>query len=103
MREWRDIFGYEQIPLGTAGIYIFKHPHTQEILYVGKANDLRKRLYQYTSLGYGSAAEKFDMIQDAINDFPKIDVVESATPTALEQEYIDQHHPMFNVRINESR
>ncbi|OQC53672.1 MAG: UvrABC system protein C [Parcubacteria group bacterium ADurb.Bin016] len=55
---------YKKIPLGIKGVYIFYDFITGRALYVGKAKDLRKRLYSYTKASYGTACEKFKEITD---------------------------------------
>ncbi len=89
--------GYKKIPLGIKGVYIFKDRETRQILYAGKAKDLRKRIYQYTHLGYGKAFDKYQRIADK-HYFIDLLVFKSDDNYLLEDYFIKKHNPPFNTR-----
>lgn len=91
---------YDEIPLGKKGVYEMYDMFTGKSLYIGKAQDLRKRLYQYQSLGYGKA---FDLYQKIETEHPSITIKIYGTdcPAMVESELLLQKKPKYNVRINE--
>jgi excinuclease UvrABC nuclease subunit len=90
-------FAYEQIPLGIKGIYVFFDFNTGELLYIGKSKDLRKRLYSYAELGYGSAYEKINKILEKHNDIEVL-AFKSDDNYLLEDDLIKQYKPPYNKR-----
>lgn len=89
---------YTQIPLGVKGVYVFYDIITDEVLYIGKAKDLRKRVYQYTTLGYGKASEKYDRIIDKEANPIGLLLYKSDENYLLEDELIKKCDPPYNHR-----
>jgi len=89
--------GYKKIPLGIKGVYVFKDKNTGQVLLAGKAKDLRKRIYQYTHLGYGKA---FDKYQKIAGRYSTIDLLayKCEDNFLLEDYFIKTFNPPFNVR-----
>ena len=90
--------GYKKIPLGTKGVYVFYDFFTSKVLYVGKAKDLRKRLYSWTALGYGTA---FDKWQEITKKHLAVGLLafKSKDNFLLEDYFIRRYNPLFNIRI----
>jgi len=88
---------YKKIPLGIKGVYVFTDFLTGKALYVGKAKDLRKRLYSYTALGYGTAYKKW---QEITNKHIAVDLsaYKCDDNYLLEDYFIKKYNPPFNTR-----
>ncbi|MFP8872926.1 MAG: GIY-YIG nuclease family protein, partial [Myxococcota bacterium] len=89
----------ESLPTGS-GVYLFKDARG-EILYVGKAQNLRSRVRQYVAGGDGRIR-----IPALMKRAADVDVL--VTPTAkdallLENELIKRHKPAFNVRLRDDK
>ena len=97
--ELAFVYDYSRIPLGKSGVYVISDIFTGEYLYVGKANDLRKRLYQYAEQPYSAAYRKWREIED--NNNPIINIYYHDTPAVLEATLIKKHKPKYNLRIRE--
>jgi len=89
--------GYKKIPLGIKGVYVFYDFITGEVLYVGKAKDLRKRLYSWTALGYGTAFEKWQKIAEKHYSVGLL-AFKSEKNFLLEDYLIKTLNPPFNIR-----
>lgn len=88
---------YKKIPLGIKGVYIFADFITGKPLYVGKAKDLRKRLYSYTDLGYGTAFKKMQEIEKKHESIGVL-AFKSEDNSLLEDYFIKIFNPPFNIR-----
>jgi len=90
---------YKKIPLGIKGVYVFYDFITGKVLYAGKAKDLRKRLYSYTALGYGTACKKW---RDITSRHLGIGLLafKSDDNYLLEDYFIKTFTPPFNTRID---
>jgi len=88
---------YTQIPLGVKGVYVFYDVYTDKLLYVGKSKDLRKRVYQYTTLGYGPASDKYNKITDK-HDIVGLLAYKADDNYLLEDYLIKKHNPPYNKR-----
>ena len=89
----------ESLPTGS-GVYLLKDARG-EILYVGKAQNLRSRVRQYASGGDGRIR-----IPALMKKAVDVDVL--VTPTVkdallLENELIKRHKPAFNVRLRDDK
>ena len=89
-----------EFPRG-AGVYLMKDAAGQ-VVYVGKAVDLRARVRSYFQAGRGEVrliTERFDEVAD-------IDVVVTATESEaliLESNFIKQFRPKYNIVRSENR
>ncbi len=83
----------------TPGAYLFRDPHG-EVLYVGKAKSLRKRLSSY--FGRDLAARTLAMVEAAAS----VEwIVTDGEVAALMMEYnlIKEHRPRFNIRLRDDK
>jgi excinuclease UvrABC nuclease subunit len=89
--------GYQKIPLGIKGVYVFYDFITGKVLYAGKAKDLRKRLYSYTKARYGTACKKWRAIT---GKHLAVGVLgfKSEDNYLLEDYFIKSYNPPFNTR-----
>ncbi|RKX46206.1 MAG: excinuclease ABC subunit C [Thermotogae bacterium] len=101
MRVDRVIQKMESAP-ESAGVYIFKSGN--EILYIGKARSLRKRLSYYVRVwNVGKASEKAYKIVEQADDLDYIVVNSEDEALILEANMIFQHKPRYNVSLKDSR
>lgn len=89
--------GYKKIPLGIKGVYVFYDFITGKVLYAGKAKNLRKRLYSWTALGYGTAFKKWQEITKRHYGVGLL-AFKSEDNFLLEDYFIKTFNPPFNVR-----
>ncbi len=83
----------------TPGVYLWKDAADQ-VLYVGKANDLRARVRNY--LGYDAAVKNVAMVDHAV-DVDYIAVRNQKEALMLEQTLIKRHKPRYNVRLTDGK
>lgn len=84
----------------TAGVYLFKD-RDGEVLYVGKATNLRARVRQYLS-GHD---ERF-MVRYLVAAATRVDVVPVSNEKEallLENSLIKQHRPRYNVKLRDDK
>src|SRR5690349_1496307 len=85
----------------TPGVYLF-HGENGDVLYVGKAISLRKRVQSYfrrdaaTVLRTGELVERIDEIEF-------LAVSSETEALLLEQNLIKQHRPPFNIRLRDDK
>ncbi len=79
------------------GVYLWKGTD-DEVLYVGKATDLRSRAMQYVQTG----AHKPEMMEHA-RDVDFIAVTTNKEALVLEQTLIKKHKPRYNVRLTDDK
>jgi len=102
-----NICYYTNIPLGMAGVYVFTNEQKivngkeQVVYYVGKAQCLRKRLYQYAEQAYSAAYKKIQQIGDQKNEDPIVWVKYTQDNAVVENELIHSIKPEYNIRVNE--
>lgn len=82
----------------TPGVYLWKGPD-DEVVYVGKAIDLRSRVGSYLDPAAGKTAALMDMAASV--DY--IAVRNEKEALVLEQTLIKRHRPRFNVRLNDDK
>lgn len=87
-----------------AGVYVFKgyyHSHVLEILYIGKAKNLRNRVGQYFS-GSDSRSQIHILMR---NVFSAEYIVTHTEKDALilERDLINQFKPRFNIRLKDDK
>ncbi len=101
-----------KVPIGQAsllpqrtGVYLFSDRH-DNVLYVGKANDLRRRVVQHVQQGLGEAARDAERTQRERTLMAMThEVAWLATDTELEallleESLIKTHRPSYNRRQN---
>jgi len=82
------------------GVYLFKNVN-DEVIYVGKAKSLRKRVISYFLKG--ATDKKSKVIRDIANDF-EIIITESETEALiLENNLIKLHKPLLNIRLTDDK
>jgi len=86
----------------SAGVYIFTSGN--EILYIGKARSLKKRLSYYVRVwNAGKASEKAYKVVEQADDLDYIVVNSEDEALILEANMIFQHKPRYNVSLKDSR
>jgi len=93
-REERIAQQRRELP-DSPGVYLF-HDGEGEILYVGKARSIRKRIASHFSGGDARLTSRVDRIEC---------VVTSTEAEALlaEQSFIKRHRPRFNIRLRDDK
>jgi len=82
------------------GVYLFKN-RNNEVIYVGKAKSLKKRISSYFLKG--AIDKKSKVIREVANDF-EIIVTESETGALiLENNLIKLHKPLLNIRLTDDK
>ena len=89
-----------QLPL-LPGVYLYKNAFG-EIIYVGKAKNLRARVRNYFSDDRLSEAKTGTLISEAA-DLDYIVVENEKEALALENNFIKQHKPRFNVLLKDDK
>ncbi|MCR4336937.1 MAG: excinuclease ABC subunit UvrC [Candidatus Omnitrophica bacterium] len=89
----------QQLPL-TSGVYLMKNA-AGEILYVGKAVSLRKRVQSY--FRKTSILSKTDLLVAGIHDIEHVSTQSEAEALILEASLIKQHLPKFNVELRDDK
>ena len=89
-----------QLPL-LPGVYLYKNVFG-EIIYVGKAKNLRARVRNYFSDDRLSEAKTGTLISEAA-DLDYIVVENEKEALALENNFIKQHKPRFNVLLKDDK
>ncbi|MCD6462532.1 MAG: excinuclease ABC subunit UvrC [Thermotogae bacterium] len=83
------------------GVYIFKSDDT--IVYIGKANSLRKRLLSYIRSSTWSRYYKAQLIMQEATDVDYILVENEHDALMLEANLIRQYKPKYNVMLKDSQ
>ena len=84
----------------TPGVYLFKDTKG-EIIYVGKAKNLRARVRQYARGGDGRAQIRFLLAQLA--DVEVLMTSSEKEALLLENTLIKQHWPRYNIRLKDDK
>jgi excinuclease ABC subunit C len=79
----------------SAGVYLF-HGGDDELLYVGKARSIRKRVASHFSGGETRLTSRVDRI-----DF--LATANEAEALLAEQSFIKRHRPRFNIRLRDDK
>ncbi|MEE2757121.1 MAG: excinuclease ABC subunit UvrC [Myxococcota bacterium] len=83
------------------GVYIMKD-QSGEVIYVGKANNLRNRVKQY--FGQTSDTRFFvALLDEYLNDIDLIITANAKEALILENELIKRHQPRFNVNLKDDK
>lgn len=83
------------------GVYIMKNS-TDEIIYVGKAKSLRKRVRQYFG-SYGKSSAKVKSMVSHIYDFEYIIVENEVESLILESNLIKDNLPKYNILLRDDK
>ncbi len=82
------------------GCYLWKDAH-DEVVYVGKAKNLRSRMRQYVTLQ--DDREKIPLMMQVIKSFDYVVVGSEHEALVLERNLIAQYHPYFNVDFKDDK
>lgn len=85
----------------TPGVYIFKSK-AEEILYVGKAKDLRQRLSSYLRVGAVLSSKSSLMLKRAVA-FEFIVTATEKEAFILEATLIKEHRPRYNILLRDDK
>ena len=88
-----------QVPT-EPGCYLWKDAHG-EVVYVGKAKNLRARMRQYVTLS--DEREKIPLMMQVVRDFDYVVVGSEHEALVLERNLIAQYHPYFNVDYKDDK
>ena len=83
------------------GVYLWKNA-AGEILYVGKANNLRSRVSSYLGPDAGATPERAALVRQ-IADVETIVVPSEPQALLLENNLIKEHRPRFNIRLTDDK
>lgn len=83
------------------GVYLMKD-ETDNIIYVGKAKSLRKRVRQYFG-SYGNSSRKVKSMVSHINDFEYIIVENEVESLILESNLIKKNLPKYNILLRDDK
>ena len=89
----------EKVPT-RPGCYLWKDAHG-EVIYVGKAKNLRSRMRQYVQLTDDRA--KIPLMMQVVRDFDYVVVDNEHEALVLERTLIAQYHPYFNVDYKDDK
>lgn len=90
----------DQLP-DKPGVYIMKN-ELDEIIYVGKAKSLRKRVRQYFG-SYGKSSKKVASMVSKIHDFEYIIVENEVESLVLESNLIKGNLPKYNILLRDDK
>jgi excinuclease ABC subunit C len=85
----------------SAGVYLYKNAEG-EIIYVGKANNLRSRVSSYFREGRLEDAKTDTLVREAV-DVDYIVVANNKEALALENHLIKQKQPRFNILLRDDK
>src|SRR5437870_1524403 len=85
----------------SAGVYLYKNAEG-EIIYVGKAKNLRSRVASYFHEGRIADAKTGTLIREAV-DVDYIVVANNKEALALENHLIKQRQPRFNILLRDDK
>jgi excinuclease ABC subunit C len=85
----------------SAGVYLYKNAEGQ-VIYVGKANNLRSRVGSYFREGRAEDAKTDTLVREAV-DVDYIVVANAKEALALENHLIKQKMPRFNILLRDDK
>src|SRR5947208_4223782 len=85
----------------SAGVYLYKNAEGQ-VIYVGKANNLRSRVSSYFHDGRVADAKTGTLLREAV-DVDYIVVANNKEALALENHLIKQRQPRFNILLRDDK
>ena len=83
------------------GVYLMKDSF-DNIIYVGKAKNLKKRVRQYFG-SYGKSTRKVESMVSHIKDFEYIIVENEVESLILESNLIKAHNPKYNILLRDDK
>src|SRR5438132_12627050 len=83
------------------GVYLYKNAEG-EVIYVGKANNLRSRVSSYFREGRWEDAKTDSLVREAV-DVDYIVVANNKEALALENHLIKQKQPRFNILLRDDK
>lgn len=86
----------------TSGVYIFKDAYG-EILYVGKAKNLRSRVRSYFGEAAAAGQPKVMALQRSAVELDYILTATEVEALLLESQLIKKHRPRYNVRLKDDK
>lgn len=84
-----------------SGVYLMRD-EDDNILYIGKARSLRKRVLQYFS-SYGTSSEKVAALMKHVYDFNYIITPSEIDALVLENNLIKKHQPYYNILLKDDK
>jgi excinuclease ABC subunit C len=84
------------------GCYLMKD-RAGEVVYVGKASNLRSRVRSYFDAGRGDDRVFVPLLEDLLGDVEVIVTRSEKEAVLLENELIKKHKPRFNVRLRDDK
>jgi excinuclease ABC subunit C len=84
------------------GCYLMKD-RRGEVVYVGKASNLRSRVRSYFDAGRGDERAFVALLDDLLGDIDVIVTSSEKEAVLLENELIKKHQPRFNVRLRDDK
>ena len=98
----REDFSIQEIP-PQPGVYIFRN-RSGQVIYVGKAKVLRKRLASYFQASRNRTADpKLRSLINSISFFEYSVVNNEAEALLLESRLIKQYGPRYNVELTDDK
>ena len=85
----------------SAGVYLYKNAEG-EVIYVGKAKNLRSRVSSYFREGRWEDAKTDSLVREAV-DVDYIVVANNKEALALENHLIKQKKPRFNILLRDDK
>jgi excinuclease ABC subunit C len=85
----------------SAGVYLYKNAEG-EVIYVGKAKNLRSRVASYFHEGRSADAKTGTLVREAV-DVDYIVVANNKEALALENHLIKQKQPRFNILLRDDK
>jgi excinuclease ABC subunit C len=85
----------------SPGVYLYKNA-AGEVIYVGKAKNLRSRVSSYFHEGRGEDAKTGTLVREAV-DLDYIVVANNKEALALENHLIKQRKPRFNILLRDDK
>ncbi len=84
------------------GVYVMKD-HEGEVVYVGKAVNLRSRVRSYFNRGSSDGRAFIALLEDLLGDIETVIVSNEKEALLLENELIKKHRPRFNVQLRDDK
>src|SRR5712675_2523545 len=85
----------------SAGVYLYKNTEG-EVIYVGKAKNLRSRVSSYFREGRWEDAKTDTLVRETV-DVDYIVVANNKEALALENNFIKQRKPRFNILLRDDK
>jgi excinuclease ABC subunit C len=84
------------------GVYLMKG-HADEVIYVGKAVNLRARVRSYFTRASSDTRAFVSLLDQLVSDIQTVVVDNEKEALLLENELIKKHHPRFNVQLRDDK